>query len=123
MKKQKEIFEDDPYRNILIPLFEPYRDVIKDKAKTFYKKLKGNLRGWQYYVWYGHSVHNTLEDRDGGFHFYINPRYIPLKQLFRDIEQAGLKIVEKRRTGSAMRLFGDDDAPNKSEVFVRVKLK
>lgn len=105
MKKRKEIYKDDLYRNILISILEPYHDVIKEKAKIFYKKWKGNLRGWQSYVCYGHSVHNTLEDKKGGFHFIVNPRYIPLKQLFKDIEEAGLKIIEKRRYGSAMKLL------------------
>ena len=123
MKNRKNFFTDDPYRNILIDVFEPYRDVIKEKAKIFYKKWKGDLRGWNHYVWYGHSIHNTLEDPKGGFHFIVNPRYIPLKQLFEDIEKAGLKIVERRRYGTAMRLFGDETGPNKSEVFVRVLLK
>lgn len=122
--KRENFFKEDPYRGILSPIFERHRVEIRNKAKSFYREWKGDLRGWNHYIWYGHSVHNTLEDPKGGFHFYVNTRYIPLKQLLKEIKEVGFKIVEKKISDrNAMRLIGDETGPNKSEVFVRIKLK
>ncbi len=119
----KDFFKNDPYRSLLHPILERCRTEVIDKAKIFYKKWKGDLRGWQHGICYAHSTHTTFEDLKGGFHFYVNPRYVSLKQLIKEIEKVGLKIVEKKATRAhAMRLFGDDSGPNKNDVFIRVKL-
>ena len=95
MKVDKtDFFKGDPYRSVLQPIFDDYRDEIREKAKVFFKGWKGNLRGWHRYLWNCHAFHNTLEDEKGGFHFFVNTRYIPLEPLLNKIRKAGMDIEQ-----------------------------
>ncbi len=122
MKVDKsDFFKGDPYRSALQPIFDDYRDEIREKAKVFFKGWKGNLRGWHRYLWNCHAFHNTLEDEKGGFHFFVNTRYIPLEPLLNKIRKAGMDIEQvKVNDKRGARLFGDEDGPDHPEVFVRV---
>ncbi len=116
-----DFFKGDPYRSVLQPIFDNYRDEIREKAKVFFKRWKGNLRGWEHYLWNCHAFNNTLEDKEGGFHFFVNTRYIPLEPLLNQVRKAGMDIEQvKVHDKRAARLFGDEGGPDKPEVFVRV---
>lgn len=116
-------FQGDPFRSILHPIFYKYQEQVRNKAKELFKKSQGSARGWQYHILFAHTIHNTFAD-GGGFHFYVNTRYIPIEPLLKEIRNAGFDIDQvKVSEANSMTLTGDSDDIPKPEVFVRVVKK
>ncbi len=120
----RDHFQSDPFRSILHPIFYRHQEQVRIKAKELFKKSQGNARGWQHHILFAHTIHNTVEDERGGFHFYVNTRYIPIEPLLKEIRNAGFDIDHVRVSeANSMALTGDTDGVNKPEVFVRIVKK